>query len=116
MKGLVALLAPDVVRRVDSVARDDGTASELRGADAVAKEIAANLARAAFARVLLVDGVPGAVVAPLGRLRFVLRFTLSAGRISAFEVLGLRQSLDALELRLPPPGPQNRSGGEIVGG
>lgn len=106
VKSLVALLAPDVVRRVDSVARDEGTASELRGADAVAKEIEANRARAAFARALFVDGVPGAVVAPLARLRLVLRFTFAAGRIATFEVLGSRQSLDALELRLPPPPPR----------
>lgn len=75
-------------RRVDHAARDDGTATELRGADAVAKEIEVNRTRAAFASVLSVDGVLGAVVAPLGRLRFVLRFTLTDERISTFEVLG----------------------------
>jgi RNA polymerase sigma-70 factor (ECF subfamily) len=65
------------------IARDEGTATELRGADEVAKEIEVNRARAAFASVLLVDRVPGAVVAPLGRLRFVLRFTLADERCRA---------------------------------
>ncbi len=102
VKGLLGLLAPDVIRRADYVARDEGTATELRGADAVAKEIAANRNRAAFASVLLVDGALGAVVAPLGRLRFVLRFTLTDERISTFEAVGARESLDSLELRLLP--------------
>lgn len=100
---LLAVLAPDVVRKVEPIARDPGTPAELRGAEAVANEIAANRSRAALARVVLVDGALGAVVAPLGRLRFVLRLTLSEGRIAAFEVLGERASLDALELRLLPP-------------
>lgn len=99
---LVAVLAPDVIRRADPVARDDGTPSELRDADAVAKEIASNRARAASASVVLVDGELGAVVAPFGKLRFVLRFTLSEERIAAFEVLGAKESLAPLELRILP--------------
>lgn len=102
VEGLVAVLAPDIVRRADSVARGDGTPAELRGAAAVAKEIASNQARAAFASLLLVDGVPGAVVAPFGRLRFVLSFRVADGRVTAFEVSGARESLEKRELRLLP--------------
>lgn len=100
IEGLVAVLAPDIVRRVDAAARGDGAPAELRGADAVAKEIASNASRALFASVLLVDGVPGAVVAPGGRLRFVLRFAVSSGRVTMFEVSGDRGSWETLELRI----------------
>lgn len=102
VQGLVAILAPDIVRKVDSVARNDGAPAELRGAAAVAKEIASNKSRATFASMLLVDGAPGAVVAPGGRLRFVLKLTVLGGRITMFEVLGAKESLDALDLRLLP--------------
>jgi RNA polymerase sigma factor (sigma-70 family) len=102
VEGLVAVLAPDIVRRADSVARGEGTPAELHGAPAVAKEIASNQARAAYASLLLVDGVPGAVVAPFGRLRFVLAFSVANGRVTAFEVMGARDSLDERELRLLP--------------
>lgn len=102
IEGLVAVLAPDIVRRADSIARDDGMRAELRGAAAVAKEIASNMSRATFASVLLVDGVPGAVVAPFGRLRFVLKFTVSGEHITVFEVFGAKESLDMLDLRLLP--------------
>nr|PZN27730.1 MAG: RNA polymerase subunit sigma-70 [Pseudomonadota bacterium] len=103
VEALVAVLAPDVVRRADSVARGEGMPAELRGADAVAEEIAANQARATFARVVLVDGGVGAVVAPFGKLRFVLRFTLAGERIRIFEVLGTKEALESLDLRLLPP-------------
>lgn len=100
VEGLVAVLAPDVVRRADSAARDDGSPAEIHGAAAVAKEIAANTSRAAYARVVLVDGAPGVVVAPLGRLRFVLKLTVSGGRITVFEVSGAKTSLETFDLRL----------------
>lgn len=107
--GLVAVLAPDVVRRADSAARDESAPAELQGAAALAKEIATNASRAAFASLLWVDGAPGAVVAPGGRLRFVLKFAVRGGRITRFEVLGERATLQAIDLRLfpdsPPPSP-----------
>lgn len=100
LQALVTVLAPDVVRRADPAARHDGAPAELRGAREVAKEIASNASRARSASLLLVDGAPGAVVAPFGKLRFVLKFTLSAGRIVLFEVLGEPQALASVELRL----------------
>ncbi|MBX3264605.1 MAG: RNA polymerase subunit sigma-70 [Labilithrix sp.] len=95
---LVAVLAPDVVRRVDHAARDEGVAVELSGAESVAEETARNAARAAFARPALVDGAVGAVVAPLGRLRFVLKLSVRGGRVASLEVLGDRETLRGVEL------------------
>ncbi|SDM64277.1 RNA polymerase sigma-70 factor, ECF subfamily [Allokutzneria albata] len=65
---LLAVLAPDVVRRVDRV--------ELRGARRVVKETAVFGRRARFAEVALVNGRVGAVVAPHGRLLLALAITV----------------------------------------
>jgi RNA polymerase sigma-70 factor (ECF subfamily) len=76
LAGLLALLAPDVVRRADLAAVAPGKPAELRGARAVAEETAGNAARARFARAVLVDGAAGIVVAPAGHLVLALRLTL----------------------------------------
>ena len=65
-----------------------GIAAEVRGADAVAEETKAFAARARTAEVALVDGAPGIVVAPQGRLLAVLHVTVVDGRIAEFEVVG----------------------------
>jgi RNA polymerase sigma-70 factor (ECF subfamily) len=84
---LLHLLAPDVVRRADRVAIPAGTATEVRGARAVAEETRVFAARARQAEVALVDGVPGIVVAPSGGLLNVLRVTVADGRITELDVI-----------------------------
>jgi len=84
---LLRLLAPDVVRRADHVAVPTGTAAEVRGALAVANETKVFAARARAAEVALVDGVPGIVVAPGGRLFAVLRVTVENGTITDVDVI-----------------------------
>jgi hypothetical protein len=42
------------------------------------------------------------VVAPLGRLLLVLRYTIDNGRIVAIEAIGDRERLAALEIALLP--------------
>lgn len=98
---LLSLLAPDLVRRVDAAARDVDAPVELRGADAIAKETAGNATRARAARVMLIDGHVGAVVAPLGQLRLLLRFELLQGarRITAIDVVGDPATLARATLR-----------------
>ncbi len=76
LDGLLAVLAPDVVRRADAAALTPGGAPELRGAASVAEQTVLLRARARFARVALVDGVVGVVVAPRGRLLLVLMVTV----------------------------------------
>ena len=70
--GLLAVLAPDVVRRAEPVVLRVGLETELRGARRLAEETLANTRRARYARAALVNGVVGAVVAPRGRLALVL--------------------------------------------
>lgn len=65
---VLAVLAPDVVRRTDLA----GRAPEIRGARPVAEEIAVFGRSARFAETALVDGVVGVLIAPHGRLTLAL--------------------------------------------
>jgi RNA polymerase sigma-70 factor, ECF subfamily len=84
---LLAVLDPDVVVRADRAAVPAGAPIAVRGAPAVAKNALAFSARARFAQVVLVNGMPGIVVAPNGRLRIVLIFTIRRGRIVEIDVI-----------------------------
>ncbi|MBA2387611.1 MAG: sigma-70 family RNA polymerase sigma factor [Acidimicrobiia bacterium] len=97
---LLELLAPDVVRRADRFAASTGISTEVRGARAVADETKVFAARARTAEVALVDGVPGIVVAPLGRLFAVLRMTVYGGRITDFDVIADPAQLDQITLAI----------------
>jgi RNA polymerase sigma-70 factor (ECF subfamily) len=98
---LLEVLAPGVVRRVDPELVGPGVAAEVRGARAVAEETRHFTDRARAAAVLLVDGQPGLVVAPRGRLLAVLRLTVAAGRITVVDVIGAPERLRHLALTLP---------------
>jgi RNA polymerase sigma-70 factor, ECF subfamily len=86
-EALLAVLDPDVVARADRAAVPAGAPTEVRGAPAVAKNALAFSARARFAQVAVVNGVAGIVVAPKGRLRIVLAFTIRRGRIVEIDVV-----------------------------
>ena len=94
--GLVALLDPDAVLRGDRRALP-GAPHQLRGADAIARRAAAAGARAA--RPALVDGEIGVVVAPLGRLLLVLRYTIVDDTIVEIEAIGAPDRLAQLSAR-----------------
>jgi RNA polymerase sigma-70 factor (ECF subfamily) len=102
LDALLALLAPDVVRRSDRHAVPAGVPAVVRGATAVAEETAVFVARAAQAEVALVDGVPGLVVAPAGRLEVVLRVVVAGGRVTALEVVGEPGALAGIALGVAP--------------
>ena len=81
---LLMALDPDVVFRDDPVRAAGGEPREVRGAQAVAKRF---LGRAQAAQSALVNGSLGVVVAPRGRLMFVLRLTITHDRIAAIDVV-----------------------------
>jgi RNA polymerase sigma factor (sigma-70 family) len=81
---LLAVLDPDVVLRADRVAVSRGAAGEIRGAVAVIRQLAG---RTRFARLALVDGAPGLVVAPRGHLVLLLRLVIRAGKIVEIEAV-----------------------------
>ncbi|MBO2463392.1 sigma-70 family RNA polymerase sigma factor [Actinomadura violacea] len=96
LDALLAVLAPDAFRRAEGAAG----AAEVRGARRIAGETLANPVRARNARLALVDGSAGVVVAPRGRLAAVLRVTVEDGRIAGFTVVGDPSRLRAVRIAL----------------
>jgi RNA polymerase sigma-70 factor (ECF subfamily) len=103
--GLLRLLDPHVVLRADSVAvamaasrREYGApelAPEVHGPEEVAKTFAGG-ARAA--RLILVDGLAGAVWSVGGRPQVVFGFTVRGRRVVGVELLADPETLDLLNL------------------
>lgn len=100
--GVLAVLAPDVIRRADRAAVPAGRPAEVRGAATVAREIAAFGRNARFAAPALVDGAVGVVVAPYGRLRLAITVTVSGNRISAYELIAAPARLARLDIAVLP--------------
>ncbi|GGK63087.1 DNA-directed RNA polymerase sigma-70 factor [Sphaerisporangium melleum] len=101
LPALLDLLAPGVVRRVDPILVPADVATEIRGSRAVAEETRRFAARARAGAVAWVDGAPGIVIAPRGRLQAVLRLTIDAGLIQAIDIIGTPQRLHATTIALP---------------
>ena len=97
LAGLLAVLAPDVVRRADPAALPPGVATTARGAHTVAEQTVVLGRRAQFAAPALVNGAVGAVVAPYGRLLLALTFTVEDGKITEYEVIAAPR-LELLDL------------------
>lgn len=101
IRTLLDLLAPEVVRRVDRVLVPDDVPTEIRGVREVAEETRRFASRARAAVVLLVDGVPGIVVAPAGHVQALLRFGFKDGRIHKIDIVGDADRLNSAVLTLP---------------
>ncbi len=93
---LLAALDAEVVLRVDAAAA--GSATTVRGAQAVAANARAFAANARFAEAALVDGAVGIVVAPKGRLALVLRFRLVGDRIAEIDIEADPDRLRSIDL------------------
>ena len=111
LEGLLAVLDPDAVLRIDGAARiafgakdAADTPRELTGASTWAKQlIAFSLALrfatyARFVQLALIDGSVGLVIAPFGRLSRVLIFTFTGNKIARIEVIGDRARLREMEI------------------
>jgi RNA polymerase sigma-70 factor (ECF subfamily) len=100
---LLPLLDPDVVLRVDDALQGPGAQLELRGVAALV-ERSHNLTRAArFCRVALLNGSPGLVMAPRGRLARAIMFSFSGDKVTQVEVVADPARLRALDVALPEP-------------
>lgn len=95
--GLLAMLDPDVVYRVDSVAAAMSGEGEVRGAQDVAKQFAG---RAKGARVALINGAVGLVWAPGGQPRAVFSMTITARKIVAIELVADPERIGQLDLKI----------------
>jgi RNA polymerase sigma factor (sigma-70 family) len=96
-KGLLALLDPDVVLRIDATL-GAGTPDILRGPQAVVAETRAHSDLLQFCRVATVNGQPGILIAPHGRLSRVLTFRMVHGRIAEIDVIADPRRLELLDL------------------
>jgi RNA polymerase sigma-70 factor, ECF subfamily len=101
LDALLAVLDPDVVLRADAAAVPSGQPAELRGAAAVANGARLAAGRSRHSALALVDGVPGILYAPDGRVTVVLAFSYRDDRIVGIEVIAEASRLDALELAVP---------------
>jgi RNA polymerase sigma factor (sigma-70 family) len=97
---LVALLDPDVVLYADETARAAGGSGTVRGAGNIAAGAIARSRAAAFGQLVLIDGEPGLILAPRGKLRLALTFVVADGKISEMDVIGDPARLDELEISL----------------
>ncbi|WP_249645552.1 sigma-70 family RNA polymerase sigma factor [Nocardia sputi] len=98
---LLAVLAPDVIRTADAAALPAGVATTVRGAASVAKETVLLRRRSQLAALALVDGRPGIVVAPHGRLRLALTVTVRADRVAGYRVIADPAQLRQLSITVP---------------
>jgi RNA polymerase sigma-70 factor (ECF subfamily) len=94
-EGLLAVLDPDVLVRVDMPGRP---AAEVRGAADWARGAVAYARLARAVQPALVDGSPGLVFAPGGRLTRVLVFKVVGEKIVEFEVIASPERLEQLDL------------------
>ncbi|MFJ3309826.1 sigma-70 family RNA polymerase sigma factor [Streptomyces sp. NPDC086549] len=98
LAALVALLDPDVVLRADALVVPTPEPVTVRGADPVARGAMAAVARAQFTGLALLDGGFGLVMAPSGRLRLVLAFTVEEDRITEIEVIAEPERLGRIDI------------------
>jgi RNA polymerase sigma-70 factor (ECF subfamily) len=101
-EALLTVLDPDVVLRADAEAAPGRGALELRGVAAVGRGALAASRGARFARLALVNGSPGLIVAPRGRLRIVVAFEVVNERIAMIDVIANPDRLRAVDLALLP--------------
>src|SRR5215475_15401648 len=97
-EGLLAVLDPDVVVRIDEAAGRPGAPREIRGARNWAQGAVAFSQAARFAQAMLVNGSVGVVFAPRGKLSRVVTFTIEQDKIVQVEIIADRARLDGLEL------------------
>jgi RNA polymerase sigma-70 factor (ECF subfamily) len=111
LEGLLAVLDPDAVLRIDGAARiafgaadAANTVRVLKGAATWAKQLVAFSAGLKFAtsvrfvQLAIIDGSVGVIVAPFGRLSRVMIFTVAGDKVTLVDVIGDRARLRELEI------------------
>jgi RNA polymerase sigma-70 factor (ECF subfamily) len=101
-QGLITLLDPDVVLRVDAEAMPTRRGLVLRGREAVAQGAVASAARARATVPGLVDGSVGLVMETGGRPTIALRFVFDDDVITGIDVIAAPDRLERLQLGAAP--------------
>ncbi len=96
--GLIAVLDPDIVLRVDGGTALAEASARVRGAAAVAGQALRFDQPAAAVTAVLVNGAVGALVAVGGQPFAVMAFTVSGGRIAEIDILADPERLLRLNL------------------
>jgi RNA polymerase sigma-70 factor (ECF subfamily) len=96
--GLVAVLDPDVVLRVDGGESRRKLTMVLRGAETVAAQARTGKTFAPYLRRVLVNGSPGALVVIKGRVVTLMSFTVADGRVAEMDIIVEPDRLAALDL------------------
>jgi RNA polymerase sigma-70 factor (ECF subfamily) len=97
---LLEVLDPEVVLHADAIAAKGDAPAEVHGAQFVARGALTFSNRVRFARVAIVNGVVGVVIAPCGRLFLVLAFMFARDKIVKIDVIADPSRLGQLELAL----------------
>jgi RNA polymerase sigma-70 factor (ECF subfamily) len=98
-EGLVAVLDPDIVVRIDEAAARPGAPTEIRGAENWAKgAIAFSQQLAGTVQPMLVNGQVGLVWAPGGHVFRLLRFSFADGKITTADVISDPARLSEFDL------------------
>jgi RNA polymerase sigma-70 factor (ECF subfamily) len=96
LEGLLAVLDPDAVMRIDAAARIDappseaGQAREVTGASAWTRQFIAlsrGMRSVPYVQLALIDGSVGLIFAPRGKLSRALAFTFTSASITRVEVI-----------------------------
>jgi RNA polymerase sigma factor (sigma-70 family) len=110
LEGLLAVLDPDAVIRIDGATRMAGgardaadTVKEISGASAWAAQLLA-MARGMrftpFVQPVIIDGSVGLIVAPHGKLTRAVTFTLDHDRVTRIEIVGDQARLRQLDITM----------------
>jgi RNA polymerase sigma factor (sigma-70 family) len=105
LEGLLAVLDPDAVVRIDGAARIAAgapdaadTPRELRGASTWAKQMIALSRGMRFVEPAVINGSVGLILAPRGKLSRVLTFTFANAKVTRIEVTGDPARLRELDI------------------
>lgn len=104
LEGLLAILDPDAVIRIDAAARIDappaeaGMARALRGASTWAKRFIALSRGVRYVQPALIDGSVGLIFAPRGKLSKAMILTFTNAKITRVEVIGDPDRLRKLDI------------------
>jgi RNA polymerase sigma factor (sigma-70 family) len=95
---LLAVLDPDVVLRADAGTGPLGPSKLIRGAREVAAEASQYASLARMARLVLVNGTPGYLVARNGQPLAVIGLAVRGGKVSEIDILADPERLSQLDL------------------
>jgi RNA polymerase sigma factor (sigma-70 family) len=97
-EALLAVLDPNVTLQADEAVTPPGVPRQLKGATVIARQGLAFSRRAQFARLALVNGAVGLIVAPRGRLSIAVSLTIVNGKITEMDVVADPERLATLDL------------------